>query len=67
MFSPGTRQRREKEKAAGREREGPGAETHRPGSQKDGEKQVDAGRWAGGAAAGTGEPVIGQKRGRRKP
>ena len=65
MFSPGTRQRREKKQAAGREREGPGAEAHGTGGQKGGEEEVDAGDWGGGAAAEAGEPVTGQKGGQK--
>lgn len=60
MFSPGTRQRCEKEKPAGREREGPGAEAHRTGSQNGGEEEVGAGGWAGSVVAGPGKPVTGR-------
>lgn len=67
MFSPGTRQGWSKEKGAGRETEGPGAEAVRTESQKGGEKEMDAGWSVGGAAAGMWRACHRAERGRREP
>lgn len=69
-FSPGTGERWEKEKDAGRERKGSGADAIRTRGRRGEEKKVDAGRWAGCAVLGSRaleSPSRGRREGKIKP